>query len=368
MELHRLPLALLGTLAIGGCSVSAADVDPVGEETANTAVDGPGVTQKAPFDYPSTRSNVFALDELGHLRVQTNSEPWFNYWPPAQYVSLINSPAAVSWGFNRIDVFGVTTAGMLQHYGSADGGVSVYADNWGSMPGTSFDPSASCDVTTWGVGRLDVFCVGWAGDRQNIIHRWYDAATGGGWEALPALPFNGRFQTTGLAAASWGPGRLDVWLIDKNASPKLLRHVGTSSSTGRGGWVWDTWAQGDFATTASPDVVPSATAMGGHRYDIIVPERQTYSCTPSPCAYDRLRHWTYREAAPPGSNLTSELLRDAQPGSKRAAIQSFGSSFRISVLGEDCRLRTYQGSEDRYPILDAAVGCNLQKSLAGASW
>jgi hypothetical protein len=50
------------------------------------------------------------------------------------------------------------------------------------------------------------------GGRQ-IAHWWYDA---GAWRGLQGLGTGAdRIQLTDLAAASWGPGRLDVFAIDQ---------------------------------------------------------------------------------------------------------------------------------------------------------
>ena len=57
------------------------------------------------------------------------------------------------------------------------------------------------DVASWGPGRLDVFVHGF--DNQ-LWHKWYD----GNWSAWETL--GGRL-TSDPTAVSWGPDRVDVF-------------------------------------------------------------------------------------------------------------------------------------------------------------
>jgi Repeat of unknown function (DUF346) len=58
------------------------------------------------------------------------------------------------------------------------------------------------DISSWGVGRLDVFA---RGTDNALKHRWYNI--GEGWSAWESL---GGTLASGPGAVSWGPNRIDV--------------------------------------------------------------------------------------------------------------------------------------------------------------
>jgi hypothetical protein len=76
--------------------------------------------------------------------------------------------SAVSWGPNRLDIFGIGAGGTVQHY-------------W-------FDPTIAADTN----------------------HGW-----GAGWEDL------GGAITGPLSAVSWGPNRLDIFGVAQSRSSHL---------------------------------------------------------------------------------------------------------------------------------------------------
>ncbi|MBK7399929.1 MAG: hypothetical protein IPJ34_27680 [Myxococcales bacterium] len=261
----------------------------------------------------------------------------------------------MSWARNRIDVFAVTTAGMLQHYATADGGLTSYADNWGSMPGYPFDSTTTCDATTWGPGRLDVFCLGWAGGRQSIVHRWYDAARGGGWEALPSLPFGLTYRANGVAAASWGPGRLDVWIVDQGSSPHKLRHAGTSSAAGTGGWGWDTWSEGTF--TSAPDATAvGATPTTSQRYEIVA------RCVDGG---NMLCHWSYSPTF--GLQVQKVNLGFDWSTARKPSIVGFERGGSRMAIVDRCQLTIVSGNSHDI-LAQRWIGCGYQNTADITSW
>jgi len=320
----RASFLLLASLASSGCAIDT-EQDP-----ATAIPDAP--TPAVKTSTTGSRSYAFTLDRYGRLMMQVDTWPGLNMWPASQPVTLLGAPTAVSWGKDRVDVFALTTAGMLQHYGTADAGATVYADNWGSMPGVNFDTSASCEVASWGVGRLDVFCVAWVTDRQRIVHRWYDSSTGGGWELLPALAWNGRFQTTGVTAASWGRGRLDVWLIDRFTSPPTMRHAGTSAANGTGGWTWDVWSVGAFTSDID------AMANGKGEYQLAGRCNDDVTGRPMMC------HWTYvdwfNDYKSYGTYFGVEKseLRFDWSSARKPSIVAVGGGYPRYAIVDKCRL------------------------------
>jgi spore germination protein YaaH len=117
---------------------------------------------------------------------------------PGTFASLggrfTSSPAAASWGRNRLDVFGRGTDNVLYH---AWGNGFAWS-GWESLGGTLTEAPA---VVSWGPGRLDVFV---RGTDNGLWHRWY-AGGWSGWESL------GGTLTGAPAVASWASGRLDVF-------------------------------------------------------------------------------------------------------------------------------------------------------------
>jgi hypothetical protein len=81
---------------------------------------------------------------------------------------LTGSPAACSWGADRIDVFARGRDGMLQHRWYEPDGWQPWESLGVSIAG---DPAAC----SWGPDRIDLFLRDNAGE---LIHGWWD---GGRW-------------------------------------------------------------------------------------------------------------------------------------------------------------------------------------------
>jgi hypothetical protein len=71
-------------------------------------------------------------------------------------------------------------------------------------PGTSLATglkTIALAAACWGPSRIDLFRVGVNSD---LSHKWWDGSTWGGWESL------GGILTTPPSVTAWGPNRLDV--------------------------------------------------------------------------------------------------------------------------------------------------------------
>jgi hypothetical protein len=66
-------------------------------------------------------------------------------------------------------------------------------------------------VVSWGLSRLDVFGIS-SGD-GSLRHNWFDGQIWHSWENL-----GGAAITASPAACSWGPDRLDVFVRGENGS------------------------------------------------------------------------------------------------------------------------------------------------------
>jgi hypothetical protein len=150
-----------------------------------------------------------------------------------------DSPAVVSWGLNRLDVFQRGPAGTLLHKWWDGSAWSAWEDLGGGLNGGP-------DVASWGANRLDVFIRG----TDNALH--HKAWTGSGWTGWTNL---GGTITADPAAVSRGPGLIDVFV------------------RGTDGGLWHKWYSGGWSSgfsghggtlNSSPDVA----SWGGNRLDV----------------------------------------------------------------------------------------------------
>jgi hypothetical protein len=153
------------------------------------------------------RLDVFATGSSGTILHWNSADDGASFSAPealggSSPYEVIGSPAAVSWGPGRIDVFAATPDGKLLRWFEDGSGFSQF--EW---IGELKEPCA----VSWGPGRLDVFGV--ASDGA-IAHTWFDGtknppenfADDDQPETLP-----GSVGANRPAAVSWGWGTLDVF-------------------------------------------------------------------------------------------------------------------------------------------------------------
>lgn len=171
-------------------------------------------------------------------------------------VTGIGGVAVASWGGYRRDYFYVDATSLtLKHLWSTDRGVSVYGpeDLGGQfLQGT---PAA----VSWGFQRLDVVV---KDSNGRLLHQAWDPSRfpGSHWQGLvfvPGLLFGGAKGSPALA--SWGPGRLDLFYRDLGSQ---LAHRWFE------GGAWNAGAAENLGGYCMSD--PSATSWGDHRLDIVV--------------------------------------------------------------------------------------------------
>ena len=147
-------------------------------------------------------------------------------------------PAVASWGSGRLDVFARgTNDGLYQKTYTTTGGWS----SWQSLGGTL---TSSPAATSRNPGGLTVFVRGPDG---GIWYRDYMAGSWGPW-----APIGGSVAAnTGPAVASWGSGRLDVFVECTNGA--LYQKTYTTTG-GWSGWQYlgGTLTSGPGATSRNP--------------------------------------------------------------------------------------------------------------------
>ena len=115
-------------------------------------------------------------------------------WDLKGGVKADTSPAAVSWGTDRMDVFAWRDDDHIWHT-SWNGDWSAWEDLGGPL---SSKPTAC----SWGPGRLDVFARG----PDGLLWHKYFTGVWSGWHSE-----GGAAIASAPAAVSWGPNRIDVF-------------------------------------------------------------------------------------------------------------------------------------------------------------
>jgi hypothetical protein len=140
----------------------------------------------------------------------------------------MNSPAAVAWAADRLDIFGVGWNGNLYHWW-------WNGSSWAAARNLGGNLVDSPSAVSWAANRLDIFALGPAGE---LFHWWWD---GSGWGLGQNLG-SGSNLFSSPSAVAWGPGRLDVFSI---AAVGYLSHK----------W-WDGNAWGGFESLGAGTSLP----------------------------------------------------------------------------------------------------------------
>ncbi|MBI4583278.1 MAG: hypothetical protein HY717_04565, partial [Planctomycetes bacterium] len=182
----------------------------------------------------------------------------FYRWEPF-YVLSKGAPASASWGPGRVDLFVVGTDNSVYHKWF-DGNWKPSLQDINLWEQFAISAKHRPATASWGPGRLDLFAVG---SDDAVYHKWFD----GSWHPSPVETDSWeRFAISakhGPAAASWGPGRLDLFVV---GSDDAVYHKWF-----QGGWYpspveTDSWER--FAISAKHG--PAAASWGPGRLDLFV--------------------------------------------------------------------------------------------------
>jgi hypothetical protein len=147
---------------------------------------------------------------------------------------VLEAPDCVSWGANRIDCFARGTDAAMYHRwwnGSSWGG-------WENLGGTILD---SPECVSWGPNRIDCFA---RGTNSAMFHRWWNGSAWGGWENL------GGVILERPSCVSWGPNRIDCFARGTNRAMFHRWWNGTS---------WNGWEDLGGILTTRPECVAWST-------------------------------------------------------------------------------------------------------------
>jgi len=220
--------------------------DPLAERWSDwEALDGATVERPALVTGRPSRVAVVTTDPTRVPQVDSLDGANWTGWRGWSGRMLQSTPSALSWGGDRLDVFGVSLDGSLRH---AWGAVSGGGGSSESLGGVIGQPAA----VSWGDGRLDIVALG---ADSTAFHIAFNGTT---WE--PYLPIGGT-GTSNIAVVSWGPGRLDVFMRSLDSA---LWHNWCSGTCGEG--TWGKWESLGGILRGTPVV----TSWGPNRLDIFV--------------------------------------------------------------------------------------------------
>jgi hypothetical protein len=174
---------------------------------------------------------------------------------------IFGTPAATTWGADRLDIVVAGLDGAVYHkaWDTDTWYPGPGHDEWDRLGGTVI---ASPTAISWGPDRLDIFGVG---TDNGVYHKWWgdsdwrpDPLNPDVWEALGSPDASGVFSTP--TVVSWGLGRLDVFVVGSDTS---MYHKAFEGGT----WYpdgQDNWERlgGNFAGA------PAAVCWGPDRIDI----------------------------------------------------------------------------------------------------
>lgn len=225
----------------------------------------------------ATTAHNFYRGGDGIIWHQTKFQNFADPWGRAQGgVNFVSAPAAVSWGVNRIDVFAIDANAHLGHLFTTNGGVSVGVDDWGTLPAPYYFWSKP-EVASWGAGRLDVFVRGanFSAGVSLIFHRSWDDGADSGWVPMGALPGGVAINSAPAAVSAQyenANGRLDLDVFVQG-DDGILYHSSTVDGAAFTGW--ESWGSPPSPAVGDPDAASwgpashaSVAPIGPRRLDV----------------------------------------------------------------------------------------------------
>ena len=174
-----------------------------------------------------------------------------------------------SWGPNRLDLFARGCNQATCRLFRLSWSLSTQWLGWqdlGQTPGGALGPGLS--AVAWDVGRLDVFATSSAG---GVYHAYSNDPNPFNWDQFGNQPAPSNVSSGALAAISWGPSRLDLYIVGDNGS---VYHI----AWGGGPWLsWDS----PYSTPVPPGAGAArgpinASAWGVDRLDVYVSGTSTH--------------------------------------------------------------------------------------------
>jgi hypothetical protein len=219
------------------------------------------VSEIAAVSWGFNRLDIFGVGtNNGMFHRAFNGGNWEDtHWEPMGDATFTSAPAAVSFSLNRLDVFAVGNNARMFH-NAWNGMAWTDWDDLGGGP-FRFAPAA----VARGHQGLDVFALNLDGKIYHN-HRGFDGSGWSGWEAPGggAPPSGGVFNNP-PAVVSWGPDRLDVFALGTVSAPTQPgKTVNEMFHLALDGNVWLPWAARGGVFNSPPAVA----SWGPNRLDV----------------------------------------------------------------------------------------------------
>ena len=228
---------------------------------------------------------VHSTDHRLFYRVYENEA-----WQGANWLDLtdgnpIETPSgAVSWGPNRIDLFGVWRK-EVHHRGFQNGTWSPWTENLNGA--TSEAPAAA----SWKKERVDVLV---RTTDNRMSRRYWESGATIGWKNWENIGGQSHALMSAPAAVATGPNRIDVF--GRNAAGRLI-HAWYQ------GIIQEVWAEIDTLSIKDAPAVASGTTADRGRVDVFVRG-------PDDLLKHRVYYATLQASQPPGETIYVALPGD----------------------------------------------------------
>lgn len=235
-----------------------------GERPTALAASGQNKDQLAAVSPVYAQLDVFPVADDGHIYHVRYSQytgwgSWVMFGNPSSSVSF-QYVAAVSWGSDRVDLFGQATDRTVYHRSW-----NLTNNTWTWWESLGVSQGSGLKAVSWGSGRIDLFNTTITYG-SFIQYKWFDSSTGQwgpsqtGWAGLSKVLTS---RPVSLDVASWGTGRLDV-VIDADNDSILHQYYANGT--------WHGWTN----LGSSIGYMPSIVSWAPGRLDVFARSADLY--------------------------------------------------------------------------------------------
>ncbi len=331
------------------------------EKPCHDAHKAVNVKQSSDFGGSSLSAVSWGFNRMDVYGVDNHGNAAHQYWDGYQWGPSYNKietlgggfdspPTAVSPGFGKMDLFQVGSNGSLMHK-YYDGTAWQPSETTFESLGGDFDTDTVLAATVNGANPLDVF--GKAAGNDSIYHKYYD---GSSWqpqgESMENLDDGSTEFSSGPSAVSWGPNRVDVFALDTGHKTVHQYWDGTT-------WLsaWESLGDAELSST------PTAISWGVGRLDLFGIDLN--SGTLLHVYWDGSQWSTWEDLGRPSADV-------AVAGSSTVAAVSWSvNRFDVVALGTDGAYyyKYFDGSQWQPSTSDfVAKAGNFTSSPAVVSW
>ena len=229
-----------------------------GSTSISNGAMGSGSSSVSTISWGQGRLDAFSLTGNNLTQKAWVGEQWYPSDDTLETLGngLATAPAAVTWGTDRLDVFGLDDHNVVKHqYWDSSAwrpDVAEFENLGGECDSAYPKPVAA---SSWGAGRLDVFCTG---PERDLLHQYYD---GSDWQpSAGSLESLGGSLASSPSVVSWGKNRLDIFAVDPNGD---LAHLYWDGSQ------WSQWETLPFLPNAGIRANGlTVTSWGENRLDV----------------------------------------------------------------------------------------------------